>query len=376
MSLRCDCVNIGFVPFPDEPAAGLSARTIAVTAGRPRGSGDPLNQPIVLASNFRDGGDYSRTHGTATSAALEEAIGALEGGRAIAFASGMAAASAALYALAANVVVIPTECYLGVRSLLAEHRSRGHVELRPVDITDTPAVTRAAAGADLVWIESPTNPTLDVADIPAISRAAIAAGARVVVDSTFATPLLQRPLEEGATIVLHSGTKFIGGHSDLLIGLCITRDDAVFERLVQARAFQGAVPGALESFLALRGLRTLPVRLDAAQRTAVDLVERLRSHRHVDQVRYPGQGAMVSFVVRGGATSADAVCELVRVLVPATSLGGVETTIERRQKYAGDSHVAPGLLRMSVGLEDVEDLWHDLAGAIDAAHAGSDCASA
>lgn len=344
--------------MPDERA--LSPATIAVTAGRPQGAGQPLNQPIVLASNFREGGEYTRTHGTETWAALETAVGALEGGRAIAFSSGMAAAAAMVYALAPKVVVIPTFSYLGVRSLLSEYRLQGHVELRPVDITDTAQVAAAAVGADVVWIETPTNPTLDVADLPAIAAAAHAAGARMVVDSTFATPLLQRPLEHGAAIVLHSGTKFIGGHSDLLIGLCVTSDDAMYDRLVQARTFQGATPGALEAFLALRGLRTMPIRLAAMQHNAVVLVERLRAHPAVAEVRYPGQGAMVSFILNGGAGAADSLCDGVRILVPATSLGGVETTIERRQKYAGDSHVPPGLLRMSVGIEDVDDLWADL----------------
>jgi cystathionine gamma-synthase len=339
----------------------LSPATIAVTAGRPAAAGDPLNQPIVLASNFRDGGEYTRTHGTATWAALETAVGALEGGRAIAFASGMAAASAIVYALAPKIIVIPTFSYLGVRSLLSEYQAQGHVELRPVDISNTAEVAAAAVGADVVWVETPTNPTLDIADLPAISIASRDADAQMVVDSTFATPLLQRPLEHGAAIVLHSGTKFIGGHSDLLIGLCVTADDGVFDRLVQARTFQGATPGALEAFLALRGLRTMPIRIAAMQRNAVELVERLRTHPAVAEVRYPGQGAMVSFVVEGGAAVADALCAGVRVLIPATSLGGVETSIERRQKYAGDAHVPPGLLRMSVGIEDVDDLWADIA---------------
>ncbi len=339
----------------------LAPATIAVTAGRPSAPGDPLNQPIVLASNFRSGGEYTRTHGTDTWAALETAVGALEGGRAIAYSSGMAAASAIVFALAPKIVVIPTISYMGVRSLLSEYQSRGHVELRPVDITDTTAVANAAQGADVVWVETPTNPTLDVADLAAIGAATRDAGASMVVDSTFATPLLQRPLEDGAAIVLHSGTKFIGGHSDLLIGLCVTADDVIYDRLVQARTFQGATPGALEAFLALRGLRTLPIRLAAMQRNAEVLVERLRAHPSVAEVRYPGCGAMVSFVVTGGSAAADALCDGVRVLVPATSLGGVETTIERRQKYAGDAHVLPGLLRMSVGIEDVDDLWADLA---------------
>ncbi len=349
--------------MPDDRS--LSPATIAVTAGRPSAPGDPLNQPIVLASNFRSGGEYSRTHGTETWAALETAIGALEGGRAISFSSGMAAAAAIVYALAPKVVVIPTFSYLGVRSLLSEHALQGHVELRPVDITDTARVVAAAAGADAVWVETPTNPTLDVADLPAIAEGSRAASAHMVVDSTFATPLVQRPLEHGAAIVLHSGTKFIGGHSDLLIGLCVTSDDGIFDRLVQARTFQGATPGALEAFLALRGLRTLPIRLAAMKRNAGVLVERLRAHPAVAEVRYPGDGAMVSFVVAGGAPAADALCAGVRILVPATSLGGVETTIERRQKYAGDAHVPPGLLRMSVGIEDVEDLWADIAANLD-----------
>ena len=178
----------------------LSPATIAVTAGRPSNAGDPLNQPIVLASNFRAGGEYTRTHGTDTWAALEAAIGALEGGQAIAFASGMAAAAAIVYALAPKVVVIPTFSYLGVRSLLSEYQLQGHVELRPVDITDTAAVAAAAVGSDVVWVETPTNPTLDVADLPAIGMASQDVGAQMVVDSTFATPLLQRPLEhDGGT---------------------------------------------------------------------------------------------------------------------------------------------------------------------------------
>lgn len=338
----------------------LSPATIAVTAGRPSHAGDPLNQPIVLASNFRSGGEYTRTHGTDTWAALEVAVGALEGGRAIAFSSGMAAASAVVYALAPKIVVVPIFSYLGVRSLLGEYQAQGHLELRPVDITDTAQVAAAAVGADMVWVETPTNPTLDVADLPAIGSVAKDAGARMVVDSTFATPLLQKPLLDGAAVVFHSGTKFIGGHSDLLIGLCITTDDALYERFVQARTFQGATPGALEAFLALRGLRTLPVRLAAMQLNATVLAERLDAHPAVAEVRYPGQGAMVSFIVKGGAPAADALCAGVRIIVPATSLGGVETTIERRQKYPGDAHVPPGLLRMSVGIEDVADIWDDL----------------
>lgn len=339
--------------------------TTAVSAGRPIGAGEPLNQPIVLASNFRDTGNYSRAQGTATWQALEEAVGALEGGMALAYSSGMAAASSTLFALAPRVLVLPDHSYMGVRALVADLVKQTPLEVRFVDISNTAEVVAATAGADVVWVETPTNPTLDVADLDAICAAAAAAGAKVVVDSTFATPMCAQPLRHGATVVMHSGTKFIGGHSDLLMGLTVTNDADVHERLNNARLVNGCTPGALESFLALRGLRTLPLRMERAQANAVDLVARLRAHPQVEEVRYPGTGAMASFVMRSGAAAADAVCAAVQLVVPATSLGGVETTIERRQKYAGDAHVPPGLIRMSVGIEHIDDIWADLQQAID-----------
>lgn len=339
--------------------------TVAVSAGRPHGIGEPLNHPITLASNFRgEEGVYSRTHGTPGWIGLEEAVGALEGGRAVSFSSGMAAAAAAVFALAPKVLVLPTYSYLGVRALVDDHVRQGHLQVRFVDIADTAAVVAAIAGADVVWVETPTNPTLDVADIPAICAAAAAAGAKVVVDSTFATPVCARPLADGATIVIHSGTKFIGGHSDLLIGLAVAADDATYERLRQTRLVNGSTPGALEAFLALRGVRTLPLRMERMQANAVEVVARLRTHSAVADVRYPGFGAMVAFVLAGGADAADAACRAVRLIVPATSLGGVESSMERRQKYAGDAHVPPGLIRMSVGIEHVDDIWADLAQAL------------
>ncbi len=342
----------------------LHQATVAVSTGRPRGVGEPLNHPIVLASNIRgEAGEYSRTHGTATWLGLEEAVGALEGGRAISFSSGMAAASGALFALSPKVLVLPTDSYLGVRALVADHVQQGHLRTRAVDIADTDAVVAALDGADVVWIETPTNPTLDVADVPRICAAATAQGVRVVVDSTFATPIYAQPLSDGATIVIHSGTKFIGGHSDLLIGLAVTTDDAMYDRLHQARLVNGSTPGALEAFLALRGVRTLPLRMERAQANAMKLVTRLRAHEAVATVRYPGFGAMVAFELKGGAAAADAACRAVKLIVPATSLGGVETTMERRQKYAGDAHVPPGLIRISVGIEHIDDIWDDLADA-------------
>ena len=191
--------------------------------------------------------------------------------------------------------------------------SKGHLQIRSVDIADTRAVVAALDGADVVWIETPTNPTLDVADVAAICAAAAARGVRVVVDSTFATPICAQPLGDGATIVIHSGTKFIGGHSDLLIGLAVTTDDAIYDRLHQTRLVNGSTPGALEAFLALRGVRTLPLRMERAQANAVELVARLRAHEAVANVRYPGFGAMVAFELKGGASAADAACRAVRV---------------------------------------------------------------
>jgi cystathionine gamma-synthase len=334
--------------------------TIAVTSGRPVGPGQPLNTPIVLASNFREGGEYARSHGTATWESLERAVGELEVGDATAFASGMAAASAIIFALAPRVVVLPSVSYLGVRALVEDLSVSMAIEVRQVDIADVSSVVDACDGADLVWVETPTNPTLDVADVPAIVTAATKRKAKVVVDSTFATPMCAQPLAAGASVVLHSGTKFIGGHSDLLIGLAVTNDGVVHDRLRHARLVHGATPGALEAFLALRGLRTLPLRMERCQTNARDLVARLGGLAGVESVRYPGSGAIVSFVVTGGAEAADRLCAAVELCVPATSLGGVETTIERRAKYAGDSHVDPGLVRMSVGIEHVDDIWHDL----------------
>lgn len=344
---------------------GLHEATRAVVSGRPEGAGQPLNTPIVLASNFRASDTYGRVDGIPTWQSFEEAMGALEGGRAVSFATGMAAASAVLFAVDPRVIVLPVYSYAGVRSLAGELERRGRLEIRWVDVTDTAAVVAGASGADLVWLETPTNPTLDVADIASVT-AAVGDQVTVVVDSTFATPIVQRPLAMGAHLVMHSATKFIGGHSDLMMGVVVVdhADDTRLQRLVDARWMNGATPGSLEAFLALRGLRTLPLRMERAQANAAELARRLVAHHGVESVRYPGSGAMVSFVVRGGAAAADAACAATRIVVPATSLGGVETSMERRQKYTGDSHVPAGLIRMSCGIEHVDDVWADLEQAL------------
>jgi cystathionine gamma-synthase len=350
-----------------------------------------LNVPLVLASNFRASSEdldqaerlYSRNDGTAGWEALESVVGELEGGEAIAFGSGMAAAAAVLEQLpVGSRVVAPTDCYTAVGGLLAYGQEIGRWSVERVDVSDTPAAVAAASRADLFRLESPTNPLMQVADVVAISAATRAAGGRVAVDNTFATPLLQQPLALGADVVIHSATKFMGGHSDLLLGLAVAADAQEVEGLRRRRMLAGATPGALEAYLALRGLRTMAVRLEKGQQNASALAPRLAQHPAVSRVRYPGLptdpgheiaarqmtgfGAVLAFEVQDAAT-ADAVCAAVEVISSATSLGGVESTIERRAKLPGQEHVPDGLLRLSVGCEHVDDLWDDLAAALDSA---------
>ena len=359
---------------PDQAAAaaGLHPETAVICAGRPgHAVGGPLNTPIVLASNFHagstgeDGRAYSRTDATAGWEALETAVGQVEGGHAVAFSSGMAAIAAVLDLVpAGGRIVAPEDCYFGVGELLADAQQQGRWAVDRVDLTDTAAVQAAVADADLLWLETPSNPLLEVADLPALCAAGRRAGAIVGVDNTFATPLLQQPLALGADVVVHSATKFIGGHSDLLSGITIAREQALAGRLRHRRGLSGATPGALEAFLALRGLRTLALRLDRGQRNAGELARRLDEHPAVSRVRYPGLpgdpghrtaaaqmtgfGAVLAFEV-ADAPTADRLCHDLRVIVHATSLGGIESTIERRSKLPGQEHVPPGLLRLSVG---------------------------
>ncbi len=211
-------------------------------------------------------------------------------------------------------------------------------------------------------MESPTNPMLDVVDLPAVIALAKQADAMVVVDNTFATPFGQTPLTLGADLVLHSGTKLIGGHSDLVLGAVVAADPTFHQRLVKRRHDTGAIPGVLEAFLALRGLRTLPARYARAAATARELVARLADHPRVSRVRYPGSGTMISFETKGSGEDAEAVCLGCRLIVHATSLGAVESSMERRARYASerDAGTPETLIRLSVGLEHVEDLWRDL----------------
>jgi cystathionine gamma-synthase len=363
----------------------LRPETLAVAAGRPPlEPGAPLSEGVVFSATYRAGGDYGygRT-GNPTWLAFEAALGAIEGGFAVAFASGMAAATTLLETLPLGAKVVgPASGYFDVRAFLDNRGASGRLDVELVDLTDTEAVASACPGASLLWLESPTNPLLGIADLPVLIERAHAEGAQVVVDNTFATPLLQRPLDLGADLALHSVTKFLSGHSDLLLGAIVTRDEQCRDELVRFRAAYGGVPGPMEAFLALRGLRTLAVRLDRAQASAQVLAERLLAHASVERVRYPGLpgdpgherarrqmrgfGAMLSFEVRGGAEAAERVCTAARLIAHATSLGGVETLMERRSRWAGEVEMGtpPSLIRLSVGIEHVEDLWADLEQAL------------
>ena len=361
--------------------ASLESRLVA--AGRDRRPGSPLNAPLVPASNFVLGAGraYARDDGTPTWEALEEIVGALEGGRTVAFASGMAGAAAVFDQLpAGSQLVIPDDCYQGVAGLAESGRRKGIWSVRRLPADDTEAWIQAATQSDLLWLESPSNPLLVVADLRAICAAPRKPGALLAVDNTFATSLNQRPLDLGADLSFQSATKFIGGHSDLLAGVISVRRDDLYAAVRESRHLQGATPGALESFLAVRGARTMALRLERAQANAMILAERLHAHPGVVRTRYPGlpshpthavaraqllgYGTIVSFDVRGGAAAADAVCSRVRLIQHATSLGAVESTIERRAGIPGQEHLPPSLLRLSVGIEHVDDLWADLGGAL------------
>ncbi|MGH3443799.1 MAG: trans-sulfuration enzyme family protein [Nocardioidaceae bacterium] len=355
---------------PRNPADSYRPATVAVTAGRPpREPDNPLNTPVTMASTYVAGGqvEYGR-YGNPTWSAFETALGDLEGGRCLAFGTGLAAVATILDLVGAGATVVaPRHAYNGSLHQLADLESRGRIRCVLVDVEDTDAVIAACADAALLWLESPTNPALEVADITAIAPAAHDAGATVVVDNTFATPLLQQPLSLGADIVVHSATKFVAGHSDVLLGAVCTADPELFDVLKKRRDMLGAVPGTFETWLALRGLRTLHVRLERAQANARDLVRRLREQPAVAEVRYPGFGAIVAIVLAGGATAADRLTASTTLWVHATSLGGVESTFERRRRWASEPTTIPdGLVRMSVGIEDVEDLWDDLAAALEA----------
>lgn len=365
--------------------------TSVVALGRPpRERGAALNAPITLTSTFLgsqapepDDRVYARFSNPSWEP-LEAALATLEGSPipGISYASGMAAVAAAFSLVPiGGVAVVPGTSYNGTIGLARELQDAGAFTLREVDPTRVDETIAACAGADLVWFESPTNPLLDVLDLPTLISGAKAAGAFVVVDNTFSTPLRQQPLRCGADLVVHSATKFIAGHSDVLLGVSIAGDPAVRERLLGKRALQGAIPGPFEAWLTLRGMRTLSVRLDRAESSAAELAQRLVDRSEVSRVRYPGLpgdpghrlavaqldgfGAMISIELAGGAVAAERFVDALRVFTPATSLGGVESLAERRRRLPSEPVAVPeSLVRLSIGIEHVEDLWSDLEQAL------------
>jgi cystathionine gamma-synthase len=360
-----------------------SVESWLVSAGRDDRPGTPLNVPLIAASNFVHGAGraYSRDDGTPTWEALEEIVGGLEGGEAVAFASGMAGIAAVFDQVrTSSVVALPDDCYQGVAGLAARGEAQGRWKVRRIATEDTGEWVRACGEADLIWLESPSNPLLVVADLVGICAAPRKPGSLLGVDNTFATPLNQRPLELGADVSFQSATKYLGGHSDLLSGVVAARSPQVAGALRHTRELAGATPGALEAFLAVRGSRTLALRLERAQQNAAYLAERLASHPGVTLTRFPGLpthptyliarqqlkgfGTIISFDVRGGASAADAVCSGLQLIRHATSLGSVESTIERRAAIPGQEHLPPSLLRLSVGIENAQELWADLEHAL------------
>lgn len=362
-------------PIPaGPPTPTLSPATLVVSAGRPpREPGAAVNPPIELNSTYAalppavGALGYGRAQ-NATWDAFEATLGTLEGGTALVFASGMAAIAGALSLTPTDrAIVAPTTPYNTTSALLRELQEGGR-EVRLVPVDDTGAVSAALAGggrepAGALWLESPTNPLMQVADLPVLLAAARSVGATSLCDNTFATPLGQQPLSLGADVVVHSVTKYLSGHSDLLLGATVTHPQRadLHERLLSHRTRHGAIAGPFETWLALRGIRTLAVRFERASASAAVLARRLAGHEQVARVRYPGSGAMLAIEVRGDGERAERVVGAVRVWTAATSLGGVESLIERRRRYPGESPLVPEqLLRLSVGIEDVEDLWADL----------------
>ena len=367
----------------------LRPESLAVSAGRPHEPGAPINTPIAPVSAYRFDGEhnpYARHAVSPTVTAFETVVGALDGGESLAFGSGIAALSALLDRLpAGSAVVVPREGYGGNVGLFDGQHALGRLEIRRVDVTDHDAVRAACAGAALMWAETVSNPLMTVADLPALAAIAHEAGALLAVDATFSTPLVVRPLDLGADVVMHSATKYLAGHSDALMGVLTTRSAELLTSLHDRRTFAGSVPGVLEAFLTTRGVRTLAVRVERAGANALELATRLAAHPAVTRVRYPGLpgdpghavaardhagfGAVVSFEVAGGADDAQRVASRVALITHATSLGGVESTIERRAQHPGDQSYGtpPTLLRLSVGIEHVEDLWADLTQALDPA---------
>ena len=358
----------------------LATETQVVAAGRPEKKPDgALNPAIALNSTFHEGGPigYGR-YGNEAWSALEEAISVLEGGKTLIFSSGMAAISSVFSLLPQGAIIVAAENgYQGTTTMLKKMHEAKKLEVRFVNLPNTDEVLKALPGAQMLYLESPTNPAIEVVDLPVVIAAGKKAGSIVVVDSTLATPMVQNPLALGADIALHSVTKYLSGHSDILLGCVVTNDESIFERVEQARRYGGAIPGPFEAWIALRGLRTFALRMQRSQENAMELAKRLEKDPRVLKVRFPGLasdpyheraksfmkgfGAMISFEVKADIAQIDKMCNSSTLITNATSLGGVESIWERRRRWATESHTIPeNLIRFSVGIEAVDDLWSDI----------------
>lgn len=373
--------------------------TRAVHAGvEPDARTGAVNVPIFASSTFaqdgvgglRDGFEYART-GNPTRRALETSLATLEAGQCgRAFASGMAATDTALRAILrpGDHLVIPNDAYGGTFRLIDKVFTQWGIEYSVAAMNDVEAVSAAIkTNTKLVWIETPTNPLLSIADIKSISSIAHGAGARVLVDNTFASPYLQQPLSLGADVVLHSTTKYLGGHSDVVGGALITNDEGLDENFAFLQNGAGAVPSPFDAFLTLRGIKTLAIRMEQHSTNAAAIAEALTAHSAVTQVYYPGLsshpnheiaatqmrrfGGMISFRLAGGKEAALRVCQRTQIFTLAESLGGVESLIEypaaMTHASVGGSllEVPDDLVRLSVGIEDQQDLLNDILNALD-----------
>jgi len=349
----------------------------------------PIHQTSTYAQDgvggLRSGYEYSRT-GNPTRTALETCLAALDGGaRGLAFASGMAAEDTLVRTVCrpGDHVVIPADAYGGTYRLFSAVLSAWGIEHTPVDLSDLAAVRDALqSNTRLIWCETPTNPLLSIADIAALADIAHGGRARLVVDNTFASPYLQLPLAHGADAVVYSTTKYLGGHSDVVGGAVVVADARLGEQLGYAQNAIGAVPGAFDSWLVLRGIKTLGVRMERHCANAVKIADWLSGHPAVESVLYPGlpghaghgiagrqmrgYGGIVSFLASGGEAAALDICSRTKVFILAESLGGVESLIEHpgRMTHASTANsplqVPGSLVRLSVGIEDVDDLIADL----------------
>ncbi len=343
---------------------------------------------IVVSSVYRHGNprgySYGREHNSNWER-LEAALAELEhGSGAVLYGSGMGAVAAVVEQVPpGGKIVVARDAYTGSREILAFLEGTGRCRVERVDATDIGEVAAACAGAYLVLVEALGNPLLSVTDIVRCAQVAHQAGALLAVDNTFATPLLLRPLQLGADLVIHSASKYLGGHSDLVLGIVVCADPERVPQYRHYRTHHGASPGELEVWLALRGLKTLDVRLRRQVENAQFLAEHFAASGWFERVHYPGLrahpqhaiaaaqfqdgfGAMISVELAGSAERAEAVCAATRVWTNATSLGSVESLIERRGRWHGEEYLPPGLLRMSVGVEAREDLLRDIEQALGA----------